>query len=83
MARYLSEIAKEILKDMQTGNKAASLRYPYAWPYLMAMMELNSIDDSYYADSAKSVILYFLANAASWKGETARRIKAELKELVK
>jgi len=45
------------------------------------MHSLDSIDDDYYEDSGKSVVLYFLANASTWKGEKARAIKAELKKL--
>lgn len=46
------------------------------------MSDLSSIDDNYMFDSAKSIVLYFLANAQSWRGEVARRIKAELKAMV-
>ena len=46
---------------------------PYAEPYLEAMQSLNTINDNY----------YFLSNANSWRGEDARRIKAELKEMLK
>jgi len=53
-----------------------------AVPYLDAMFELNSITDMYGYDTAKSIVLYFLSNAGTWKGEDARRIKAELKALV-
>lgn len=56
---------------------------PYAKPYLDAMLELESINDVHICDSAKSIILYFLSNASSWRGEDARRIKNELKLLVK
>ena len=74
MRRPLYEIAREIRKDWSPVNFAAK-------PYLDAMRELSSINDDYYADSARSVVLYFLSNAASWRGENARRIKAELKSL--
>ena len=74
MSRPLYEIAREIRKDWSPVS-------PYAKPYLDAMRELSSINDDYYADSARSVVLYFLSNAASWRGENARRIKAELKSL--
>ncbi len=53
----------------------------YALPYLHAMYELECIDDSFGLDSSKSVILYFLANATTWKGEKAREIKKELNKL--
>lgn len=55
----------------------------HARPYYEAMRSLDKITDNFYADSAKSVVLYFLSNAATWKGEDAKRIKAELKEMVK
>lgn len=76
MPRSLSTIAKDIRSDWSTIT-------PYARPYLNAMLSLDKVSDNYYADSGKSVVLYFLSNAASWRGETARRIKAELKEMVK
>ena len=74
MARPLYEIAREIRK---TWTKVS----PYAEPYLEAMQSLNTINDNYYFDSGKSVVLYFLSNASTWRGEDARRIKAELKEM--
>lgn len=76
MARPLYEIAREIRK---TWTKVS----PYAEPYLEAMQSLNTINDNYYYDSGKSVVLYFLSNANTWRGEDARRIKAELKEMLK
>lgn len=54
-----------------------------AVPYLRAMSDLTDIRDTYGYDSAKSVVLYFLANAQTWKGDDARRLKAELKALVR
>lgn len=74
MTRSLSTIAQEILADWKNPS-------PYAVPYLNAMTALDMINDNYYADSVKSVVLYFLSNAASWRGEAARRIKAELRSL--
>ncbi len=53
-----------------------------AVPYLDAMKALTSIDDRYYEDSARSVVRYFLANAGTWRGDDARRIKAELKAML-
>ena len=74
-SRPLYQIAQEIRKDW--GNKI----YFGAVPYLQAMMSLSSIDDRYGMDSAKSIVLYFLSNAATWRGETAKRIKTELKQM--
>ena len=73
-ARPICEIAQEIRKDWKTVNYGAK-------PYLDAMATLDSINDRYGIDSAKSIVLYFLSNASSWRGETAKRIKAELKKM--
>ena len=72
--RALSTIALEIY---QTWPKVS----PYARPYLAAMKALDSMEDEFYFESADSVVRYFLANAGSWRGADARRIKAELKEM--
>jgi hypothetical protein len=74
--RPIYEIAEEIERE-----------WPKVWfgarPYLDAMHSLTNITDNYMYDSGKSVVLYFLSNAATWKGEAARRIKAELKAMAK
>jgi hypothetical protein len=75
MNRPLHVIAREIQQDW--GPK---INYA-ARPYLNAMRSLSHPSDSYGYDSGKSVVLYFLANAGTWRGETARRVKAELREL--
>lgn len=75
--RPLSEIAREIRRDWGT-----KVNYG-AKPYLDAMSTLDGINSMYGEDTAKSVVLYFLSNAATWRGPTARRIKAELNKMVK
>jgi hypothetical protein len=74
--RPIYEIAEEIERE-----------WPKVWfgarPYLDAMHSLTNITDNYMYDSGESVVLYFLSNAATWKGEAARRIKAELKAMAK
>jgi len=74
--RPLYQIAREIVSDW---------RQPYfgAVPYLQAMLQLESIKSKYGMDDADTIVLYFLANAATWRGETAKRIKAELKSMLK
>lgn len=74
--RPLNVIAREI-KSLWTK--------PYfgAVPYLDAMLTLKSIKDPYFYDSGDSIVMYFLANAQTWKGEDARRIKAELNAQLK
>ena len=74
--RPLYEIAAEISNDWK--GKV----YFGARPYLSAMSTLDSIEDNYVYDSGKSIVLYFLANAGTWRGETARRIKIELNKII-
>jgi hypothetical protein len=69
--RSLSTIASEIRRNWKNVNYGAK-------PYLDAMSQLDSINDTGY-----SVVAYFLSNATGWKGEDAKRIKAELKTLMK
>ena len=76
MSRPLYKIAADVRMNWAKVNYAAE-------PYLRAMEQLNSIDDMYYYDTADSVVRYFLANANTWRGETARRVKAELKGMLK
>ena len=76
MPRPLYTIAAEIQQDWKPVNYAAK-------PYLEAMRNLEAVTDKYGYDSAKSIVLYFLSNASTWKGDTARRIKAELRGMVK
>ncbi len=52
-----------------------------AKPYLDAMCSLDKVADSYGADSAKSIVLYFLGNANSFRGPEAKALKAELKAM--
>lgn len=73
--RPLHVIAQEIRDDWGA---------PYfgAVPYLRAMACLNTMRDQYGADSAVSIVAYFLSNANTWRGPVARRVKAELKALL-
>ena len=68
-----------IARDIRTHWKK-----PYfgAVPYLEAMGTLEGLDDQYGLDDARSIARYFLANAGTWRGEDARRIKAELKAML-
>jgi hypothetical protein len=72
--RSIRSIALDIRREWIKVNYAAK-------PYLDAMMELNSINDKYGFDNARSIILYFLSNASSFRGERAKALKAELKAL--
>ena len=79
MARNLSEIAKDIRSNWKNV-------YYGAEPYLQAMEQIHSPEPDapyrlgpYVLEDAKTQVMYFLANAQYWRGETARKIKKELK----
>lgn len=79
-ATYTERPLSVIARDIRTHWPNMSV---HARPYANAMMSLNSIKDDFYSDSAQSVVLYFLSNAATWRGAEAKRIKAELKKMVR
>jgi len=74
--RTLSAIAREITRDWKK---------PYfgALPYLDAMRGMGDMTGKYFEDDAHSIVLYFLSNAAGWRGEVAKRVKKELKGMLK
>lgn len=73
--RTLRTIAREI--------RAAWPRvYFGAVPYLDAMGALDTLADRYYREDARTIVLYFLANAGTWRGPDAKRIKAELRAML-
>jgi len=74
--RSISTIAQDINNDWKNV-------YFGAIPYLNAMCDLNKVTDSYGQDSARSVVMYFLSNAATWRGATARDVKKELNTMFK
>jgi hypothetical protein len=79
--RAISTIAAEIRKDW--SSQRADKKVPiHADVYLRPMETLTSISDNYHRDTAVTVVLYFLTNATTWKGETAKRIKKELKAIL-
>lgn len=90
LSRPLDEIAREIAADWPAAMNAGTydpqlgmnVGQHWANPYLTTMLRLHGVTDlgtRYYEDDAAGVVSYFLSNATGWRGETARRIKAELK----
>lgn len=76
----ISQIAGVIRRDWSKQGKGVNYA---AKPYLDAMFSLNSIEDNYGYDSGTSIVLYFLSNATSYRGEQAKLVKAELKRRLK
>lgn len=74
--RTLPEIAAEIRRDWKNPNFGAV-------PYINTMLAMGDITKGYGSDSGGDVVSRFLANASQWKGEVAKRVKAELKALLK
>jgi hypothetical protein len=74
--RQIYEIAREIRRDWKKV-------YFGAVPYLEAMHALNDLSSHYAYEDATSIINRFLSNASAWRGETARRVKAELNTMLK
>lgn len=79
------EVTKEAIQDLNPAELARIIRqhwpnvYFGAVPYLQAMDFLPSWQAPYGEDSGKSIGLYFLSNATTWKGDVARMVKAEMK----
>lgn len=78
--RPIYQIAEEIRKDW--GAKM----YFGAVPYVQAMNHISDIGEEpvpFVHDGGRDTVARFLCNAGTWRGETARRIKAELKAMLK
>jgi hypothetical protein len=71
------EVAAAIRADWTTVH-------PYAEPYVEQLEQVRGGWDGKlrYGTEVRSVGLYLLGNLSRWKGEEARRVKAELKKAV-
>jgi|SRR5579862_684237 len=70
---------REITKDIK---KHWGRPYFGAKPYLEAMSSLGTIDQKYGSETAREIVERFLANASTFKGNEARDLKAELREIL-
>jgi len=77
--RSLGDIARDIMGSPWYRSNSSI----YARDYIQAMRSCNKITDQYFADTAESVVQYALSNMSTWRGDQARAIKAELKEILK
>lgn len=79
----------ETLKQMSISTLARIIRKswpkPYfgAVPYIDAMLTMHTIEDKYGEDSGASIVAYGISNMQTWRGETARLVKAELNRRLK
>jgi hypothetical protein len=79
-SRDLAYLANTIISDLKTQGKSIPSA---AAPYLRAMRTMGSINENYGMDTGASIVSYLLSNLGSYKGETAKIIKAELKSRLK
>lgn len=77
--RPIYAIARDIIADYRSRGK--DVHYA-AKPYVDAMLQLDRVTDSYFADDAVSILTYALSNLSSWRGEKAREVKAEIKAML-
>jgi hypothetical protein len=77
--RSLSAIARDI-QGSAWYNSASSYG---AKPYVQAMCELETLADFYGLEDGKTIVLYALSNMATFRGDVAKAVKAELKAHLK
>ena len=70
--RQLKVIAAEIAADWKKPTDTAA-------PLLAAMSQLVGLHDRYIVESAERIVESFLTNAGVWRGDVAKRVKAELR----
>lgn len=76
--RPLHVIGMELLGHLRKLPES-HMGYWAGIPYSRPLIYLQDTNDVYGADSADSIIRYALGNLSSWRGEDAKRIRAELK----
>lgn len=74
--RAIHEVATDIRREWSNVHYTAK-------PYLVAMFWLTDKHSKYGLDSADDIVLRFISNATSFRGERARELKAELKQIIK
>jgi len=80
--RPIYQIASDIRKEWTKAKNKNGINYA-AKPYLNALMSLSSLKDAYGMDSGREMVLYFLSNASSFRGDEAKSLKLELKQYLK
>jgi hypothetical protein len=87
MTRTVGQVARDIVVEFQAilvRTKPGNTPYYiiYSRPYLKEMLNMNGVTDPVGLEDGVMVILYFLNNAHNWRGPQARRLKAELNEML-
>lgn len=81
LTRPLAEIAFDIERDYREKGKPV---YFAAVPYVSAMRQMYTTDlgGNFYGDDAEGIVIRLIGNLSTWRGETATRVKTELKAAV-
>lgn len=74
--RPLHKIGADIKQDWGARMNGAAV------PYVEGLCDLHGPNDRWGVETGADAIQGFLNNAQTWRGETARRIKSELKEIL-
>lgn len=74
--RSIAAISAEIRSDWKDVT-------PEAKPYLEAMACIDRLTDRFELDTGRTIVAQFLINARRWKGDRAKRIKTELRDMLK
>ena len=75
--RSLAAIASDVRKTWTPKVNYA------AEPYLSAMRTMRCPQEMYMYDTGRSIVLYFLSNASTFRGPEARRLKTELRVMLR
>lgn len=78
LTRPLAAIAAEIRADYEKKGQPV---YFAAKPYVDAMIYMPTTDlgSRFYDDDAEGIVIRLLGNLSTWRGETATRVRNELK----
>lgn len=76
--RWLWAIAVEIRRHWDENQMPHEAKL-----YLSAMLCLDKVSDAFGQETGASIVTEFLANARKWQGSNARRIKHELRSMLK
>lgn len=81
----VAEMVNDMKKICRSGKRPTDWKekFAYAVPYVHALMNCSKPTDMYGMDSARNLIPYLLGNLSTYRGETAKRLKAELKAMLK
>ena len=83
------EINSETIKNFSICAIARIIKsdwqkvYFGAVPYLSAMFSVENMNDTFGCEDGRTQVIYFLSNASTWRGATAKIVKAELNRRLK